>query len=396
MSAFNTATTTPVTIQVPDNGFARHIEDCNTKMPEIAQVTMYENEIRKKIAKGEASIIEGLVNITPQMISTFMRSDIPNNVERLFSSCPKKNSSGLALRDGFTKSDEFINKILSIPNVVIAGGHALASTTPDRSAEDIDVFIWGCSEAEAAEKIKKIFDISEAVAGYKSDHAITLFGYHQIQIILRLYKSPAEILHGFDLPASKVLLVKNPSGVIEAWCTQSYLLCLKYNSIWTDPERQSQTYTIRLLKYYNKGFNVLLFGLDRNKINMKIFYTPLVSLKGMAQIVKAEQLLHEKQYSDNCYNNVYYNSHYLKKMFTMSGLPSADYDGDYGMQNLKFSRRDPNNTGTVTTYERYGYKQTEGTLENAILMIKWRTQDPGSQTVIGSFHPENFDFFAGL
>jgi hypothetical protein len=42
---------------------------------------------------------------------------------------------------------------------------------------------------------------------FRSTHAITIiseFPYRHIQIVLRLYKSPAEILMGFDVDACSV------------------------------------------------------------------------------------------------------------------------------------------------------------------------------------------------
>jgi len=73
---------------------------------------------------------------------------------------------------------------------------------------DIDVFIYGLSPEAATQKLKLILDhFSSKMPLCKhdvlvSDHSVTLLGFYpfrHVQIVLRCYRSPAEILTGFDI-----------------------------------------------------------------------------------------------------------------------------------------------------------------------------------------------------
>lgn len=397
MSAFTafTATTAPTTVASDDdNGFKFHMEELSKKFPELYSLTIEENEIRKKIATGGASVIEGLINITPDMCVERVQKTptlIPTLLEEYEKRINHHNIFTYKNSQAFSWDNEtntMLSKILQIPNVVAAGGFALNYICPDISCgDDIDIFIWGVSEEEALEKIRQIGNItgnfenrsdddcSRRKWGFLSGHAITFDAPTiKVQVILRIYKSPAEILHGFDIPASKVLLVSNPDKKIETWATKSFITCMKYRTIWTDPERQSQTYIIRLYKYWSKGFDVLLVGLDRKKVNNILYTTRFQKLKGMARIVKSEQLIYDL-FMDTWTKRPYFS--FIKKILCdKTGLPASDYS-DKKLDNYEF----------FTNKEYF---------EIALKSITWITQDPGTQTVIGSFHPENERFFEGL
>ncbi len=72
---------------------------------------------------------------------------------------------------------------------------------------DIDLFLYGMNVEQAEEKVREIYTLikqkvaDEEVMIVRSKHAITFCGgqFPPIQVITRLYKSPAEILIGFDL-----------------------------------------------------------------------------------------------------------------------------------------------------------------------------------------------------
>ena len=67
----------------------------------------------------------------------------------------------------------------------------------------MDLFLYGLTPEQANAKLQEIyFAVTEAnpheVVCFRSKHAVTLvsqYPFRHIQIILRLYKSPAEVLH---------------------------------------------------------------------------------------------------------------------------------------------------------------------------------------------------------
>jgi hypothetical protein len=117
-------------------------------------------------------------------------------------------------------------------NVLCAGGAVLACLLPfpdgidelnasdavatfyrEQSAfrdSDIDLFIYGLSAEEASVKVAEIYAFLERcsvrVVAVRSEHCITFVcsdaserALRHVQVILRCYKSPAEILMGFDV-----------------------------------------------------------------------------------------------------------------------------------------------------------------------------------------------------
>ncbi|KAL0226025.1 hypothetical protein P9112_013349 [Eukaryota sp. TZLM1-RC] len=82
-----------------------------------------------------------------------------------------------------------------------------------------------------------------------------------IQVILRLYSSISELLHGFDLGSSSVAF--DGSNV---WLTSLGLLSVGRRINVVDTARRSTTFEARLKKYFQRGFAIVLPNLDMAKI----------------------------------------------------------------------------------------------------------------------------------
>ena len=248
--------------------------------------------------------------------------------------------------DKFT-SDQLIG--LNWDNVFVAGGSVLACLMPatldpatpvaPRGAgglaqrnrdcpeagfkgSDIDIFLYGLTDVQAAEKVRHIYDVvmrNRAAAtsaregaaaspvgtvkrprrGHADDgrgegddddvnivrtaHAITIIGqfpHRHIQLVLRMYRSPAEVLLGFDVDACSVGF-----DGFRPWCTlrARRALCKRINLF--DLSRRSLTYEKRLHKYSRRGFAVLVPDLDLSKID----YPSLHGIRG--QGLKGARLL---------------------------------------------------------------------------------------------------------
>lgn len=74
-----------------------------------------------------------------------------------------------------------------------------------------------------------------------------------IQCILRLYRAPTEIVHGFDIDCCGILY--DPSTG-KLWCTKRALWSYHNKENIFDPERSSPSYVYRLIKYMRRGFNI--------------------------------------------------------------------------------------------------------------------------------------------
>lgn len=134
---------------------------------------------------------------------------------------------------------------------------------------DLDFFIYGLSTEEEATKraFKLLNDLKDKQCKFvRTRGSITMYSGDQkikIQVILRLYKSPSEILHGFDLGSCAVGF----DGDRLIFTTLSKF-CFTYSVNIVDTSRRSTTYEQRLIKYYERGFSIVLPGLDVNKLSV--------------------------------------------------------------------------------------------------------------------------------
>ena len=83
-----------------------------------------------------------------------------------------------------------------------------------------------------------------------------------IQIILRLYNTISEILHGFDIGASSVGYDGN-----QVYFTKLSKFTYETDTIIVDVYRRSTTFESRLVKYFNYGFNIILKNLNIDSLS---------------------------------------------------------------------------------------------------------------------------------
>ena len=204
---------------------------------------------------------------------------------------------------------------MDLTNILVAGG-AVRSILTDKSIKDIDLFIYGISSSDVAQKRveKLILDIKKHMESIKSgdylkkqikviresindkDQAdkyvnelerlnrhlsnkhqntdVTIYnngntitmmaGCMQIQVILRLYNTKSEILHGFDLGSSAV----GYDGTNVLFTSLSKFSYENRVNVF-DHTRRSTTYEQRLVKYLDHGFDMVLPDFNIDKLNTK-------------------------------------------------------------------------------------------------------------------------------
>jgi hypothetical protein len=106
------------------------------------------------------------------------------------------------------------------------------------------------------------------------------------QIILRLYKSPAEILMGFDVDSCCVGYDGRDVFVLPR---ARRALTKRYNLV--DLSRRSLTYETRLYKYAKRGFAVAVPGLLRHLVDPEVYLRRPWQVKGLAKLVLFEHCL---------------------------------------------------------------------------------------------------------
>lgn len=197
-------------------------------------------------------------------------------------------------------------------NVVCAGSAVVTSMvpTPDKyntskrgvrqyyheivaPASDVDLFLYDLTEDQAIEKIKEIeTSVKNAIltetTTIRTKNAITIASQYptrHVQIVLRIYKSVAEILTGFDVDCSCAAYdgkqVYASPRALAAYMTQC-------NTV--DLTRRSPSYENRLSKYSHRGFEVYWPELDRSRVDPSVFERSFSRTEGLARLLVLERL----------------------------------------------------------------------------------------------------------
>jgi hypothetical protein len=179
-------------------------------------------------------------------------------------------------------------------NCFVAGGSVLACLqSGDGDAfenSDVDIFVVGISDdATATATLKRIYEQICANYGRKADvirtlRAVTILGKYpqrHIQVVLKLYTSPAEVLLSFDIDSCAVGFDGETVLAMERF---RRAMTKRYNLV--DETRRSLSYETRLAKYATRGFAVAVPGLDAARIDVQALqYERLQTLQGARKLV---------------------------------------------------------------------------------------------------------------
>lgn len=208
--------------------------------------------------------------------------------------------------DTFAEFTQGVFNGLDWNNVFVAGGAVLGAAVSEDTgyrSSDIDIFLYGITdEAVANEKVRspfpstsrpfsprpsicsldltwKLRTIYQTVVAntnggngdvVRTHRAITIlnaYPYRHVQIILRLYKSPAEVLMGFDIDSCCI----GYDGT-DVWCMERFRRALTKRFNLVNISRRSLTYETRLLKYSKRGFAVAVPDLDKSRVDVGAMY----------------------------------------------------------------------------------------------------------------------------
>lgn len=198
------------------------------------------------------------------------------------------NNKLVSSQEEFTT--EFYRQIpfkIRMDHVLIAGG-SVSSILIKSNPHDIDLFIYDLTPAAATQRVNELInDLSTAYDQYltekekekntgkrgppehcsfkfiRNKNCLTLIfdDKYTFQIILRIYQNISQILHGFDLGSSAVGFDGN-----NVYFTSLSKFAYEYSCNILDTTRRSTTYEHRLVKYYNRAFDIILPHLDVSKI----------------------------------------------------------------------------------------------------------------------------------
>ncbi|KAF8185205.1 ankyrin [Pholiota molesta] len=199
-----------------------------------------------------------------------------------------------------------LSQLLDWNNVVAAGGSVLACMTPldekDKTSKrairkfyhsnayptsDVDLFLWGLNAEQAEAKIKSIYEavrdsVPWDVTCIRTKHTVSIhsqYPYRSVQIVLRLYHSPAEILAGFDIDAPccaydafdiQLIYNRRATRLGKPACGRGHDAPMQYR-------RHDASFSI--------GYEVYVPGLKRSEIDPTIFERAIARMEGLARLL---------------------------------------------------------------------------------------------------------------
>ncbi|CAI7645132.1 unnamed protein product [Penicillium glandicola] len=429
-------------LPVKHNDFLKYVNSNWEKpMAELVQpYNEYDAVLRKTFAQdpSHASIQDSYINIVPLYDQTGS-TDISIRARDLALETPEQTEKYLLplgvkerkphgsaavvpslneFQNNFTLFTEGSLSEIDWSNVVVAGSAVVTSLLPVPEkyrnskrglrkyyheefapASDVDLFLYGLNEEQALEKIMHIEDKIKNTILYetttiRTKNTITIVSQYpnrHVQIVLRIYRSVAEILTGFDVDASCAAYdgsqVYTSPRAIAAYITQA-------NQI--DLTRRSPSYENRLSKYSHRGFEVFWPALDRSRIDPTIFERSFTRTEGLARLLVLEKLP-RSQDRDN----------YLQKRREERGRPPLNLylqrrHGKMLHGNIKDDWEDEvpewqeqdqvsdYHTFTIPYGRRFNAKSIEKLLYTKDLLLNAQWNQPKERTVYLHRHPAFF------
>lgn len=165
-------------------------------------------------------------------------------------------------------------------NLVIAGGSLVNIITKStEKISDVDMFVYALDIKSAKKKVDNVInsikqksqDMGFETRVYMNKHVINIYVFDkkkllQIQIILRLYDSLAQVLVGFDVDCC--CIGYNGKNLLT---TSRGLHSIKYRVNVANLKRRSPSYENRLIKYSFRGFDVIT-DFEYRQIYNKMFF----------------------------------------------------------------------------------------------------------------------------
>ncbi|KAH9481665.1 hypothetical protein JR316_0006192 [Psilocybe cubensis] len=315
-------------------------------------------------------------------------------------------------------------------NVVVAGGSILAclGAQPDDmdnvalntlfnsnayKSSDVDVFLYGltplavsislrnveCSKFTTTSGLPFLIDRSAYERLTPSRSIATAWPHRPVQIILRLYASPAEILAGFDIDSSCMLY--NGDRV---WLNCRALASLIRQCNTVDLSRRSPSYEIRLVKYSERGMEIYIPFLRRDLIDPSFVYNK--SLDRIPLGLPCLVVLEKRRDDPDYYHKIFVRKNWASKNYLRKEphLWPEDYDPvdrllasnyDFSWVKIPFGKnwnadRDMKMNNNCPKPETEDEEQLIESEKFVFIRghVSFITNNPGQQLLTGSFRPE--------
>ncbi|EAL62878.2 ankyrin repeat-containing protein [Dictyostelium discoideum AX4] len=425
-----TTTTTPVATtnlesSMKFNEFVTSFNNISIGDKSIYQEDSTENEYRKLFVnnRNDSKLNNLYLHCEKVFKSKPTTSELPNvnGVDCIMGFNAKQHSfsNDIKFKQEWNRFSNNMFDGFNWSNVFIAGGSVLGCSLEGGiigntgfQNSDIDIFLYGLSEDGANSKLDEIEQFIKSKSPQaqmaRTKYAITFVsgsGFRNVQIVLRIYKSPAEVLMGFDIDCCSIGFdgtdVYAMPRAIKAVTTSCNIVSMS---------RRSLTYETRLFKYALRGFSIRVPNLDKRKIPMG----QICSSDGKGSTGLLRLLIMEFKFVTGKGD---------PSSFNLGGASASDYseieipNGQNWSVNSAVNFINYKEKSQFFAKKKHGFKHChlivvgtqakEGkaswckkckqghTPENSDSQdvvtgpIKWITENPGQQILTGSFHPVN-------
>lgn len=307
---------------------------------------------------GRFMITSGTIPLVDSIVYQGQPPDLPEQT-RMFSHYPRHSFFSLGqdtvsaelIRDVKRDGGRIHQRVLDLLigyNLVLAGGSALwACCEHVPKGSDYDLFVYGVDE-EGADSMVSHITASLEEEGFKcmrTDRALTFVSVSLediiIQIILRIYSRPEEVVSSFDIGPCKVAIWHcKDKHEMRVEATQEFIESMRYGSFIVPIHQWHNSSVARILKYVAKGFDVYFPGLRRSCVEPSI-YEKKPSIDKTNKKIDARCLFYaERRLSElmpcrrpSLDNDVIWRI--ARELF----LPTSDYEDEESYDLLYYSRR---------------------------------------------------------
>ena len=109
---------------------------------------------------------------------------------------------------------------------------------------------------------------------------VSVWPRRHVQVVLRRYRTAAEVIIGFDIDSCCVLF---DGTRVSALPRSQRALNQAFNLV--DPSRRSKSYEMRLYKYAQRGFSVAVPAFDDAKVSGSVLRMPASETQGLSRLL---------------------------------------------------------------------------------------------------------------
>lgn len=179
-------------------------------------------------------------------------------------------------------------------NLVLAGGAALALASDCvQAGSDYDLFLWGATKEQTEAIQREFMSMPGTKVASQTGAAVSVVWGADIviQLITWMYSSALHVLDSFDLAPCKVAFGRFGADdeALRLLARPIWFESMRHMACWVDFGCWSDASVARILKYYAKGFDVVVPGLNRKAFSVRD-PTNFPVQRGISNLFKIEAL----------------------------------------------------------------------------------------------------------